>query len=568
MTRAAVYARYSSNNQRDASIEDQVRQCKSRIEKESWTLTQIYSDAAISGATTLRPGYQKLLEDARAGAFDVVVAEALDRLSRDQEDVAGLYKRLTFANVTLITLAEGEISELHVGLKGTMNALYLKDLAQKTKRGLEGRVRQGKSGGGKAYGYDVIRRTDAEGIPIHGERRINEAEAAVVRRIFEEFATGHSPRAIARRLNADGVSGPGGRPWRDTTIRGHHTRRTGILRNDLYAGRQVWNKQSYRKDPTSGKRLARPNPESEWIVMDVPELRTVDPDLWDRVQTRLEGIRNSARVANARKTRFWESRRPRHLLTGLVRCGECGHPLAAVGKDYLACGTARSTGTCANRRGIKRQHLEHLVLDALKKNLMAPDLVEAFIKAFHEEVNKQRHRIDMAVDHKRKELREVTRRLDGLYEAIADGLRTPGLKGKLEELEARKAALEDDLSDAAPPAPRLHPNLAGLYRRKVENLHQALNDPASRTEAADILRDLIEVIAIKATDDGFEVELIGDIANMVELANVPNSKKNAAPEGTAVPDSYRSSVKVVAGARNCLNLLLFIKGLEIGPAAS
>ena len=150
--RSAIYARYSSDNQSNASIEDQVRQCKSRIEREGWTLIQVYSDAAISGATTLRPGYQKLLEDARSGAFDVVVAEALDRLSRDQEDVAGLYKRLTFANVTLITLAEGEISELHVGLKGTMNALFLKDLAQKTKRGLEGRVLQGKSGGGRAYG--------------------------------------------------------------------------------------------------------------------------------------------------------------------------------------------------------------------------------------------------------------------------------------------------------------------------------------------------------------------------------------------------------------------------------
>ncbi|MCH9000493.1 MAG: recombinase family protein, partial [Proteobacteria bacterium] len=103
--RCAIYARYSSDNQSNASIEDQVRQCKSRIEREGWTLIQVYSDAAISGATTLRPGYQKLLEDARAGAFDVVVAEALDRLSRDLEDVAGLYKRLTFANVTLITLA-------------------------------------------------------------------------------------------------------------------------------------------------------------------------------------------------------------------------------------------------------------------------------------------------------------------------------------------------------------------------------------------------------------------------------------------------------------------------------
>ncbi len=88
MTRAAVYARYSSDNQRDASIEDQVRQCRARIDRGDWTLTQVYSDAAISGATVLRPGYQKLLEESRNGAFDVVVAEALDRLSRDQEDIA------------------------------------------------------------------------------------------------------------------------------------------------------------------------------------------------------------------------------------------------------------------------------------------------------------------------------------------------------------------------------------------------------------------------------------------------------------------------------------------------
>ena len=128
MTRVAIYARYSSDSQREASIEDQVRICRARIEREGWTLADIYSDAAISGATTLRPGYQKLMENARNGAFDMVIAEALDRLSRDQEDIAGLFKQLTFADITLLTLSEGEISELHVGLKGTMNALYIKDL--------------------------------------------------------------------------------------------------------------------------------------------------------------------------------------------------------------------------------------------------------------------------------------------------------------------------------------------------------------------------------------------------------------------------------------------------------
>src|SRR5205809_4444533 len=128
--RAALYARYSTDLQREASIEDQVRVCRQRIEQEGWQLAATYSDAASSGASRLRPGYQKLLEDARAGEFDVVVSEALDRLSRDQEDVAALYKHLSFAGVKLVTTAEGEINELHVGLKGTMNALYLKDLAE------------------------------------------------------------------------------------------------------------------------------------------------------------------------------------------------------------------------------------------------------------------------------------------------------------------------------------------------------------------------------------------------------------------------------------------------------
>ena len=112
----------------------------------------------------------------------MVVAEVLDRLSRDQEHVASLYKQLTFAGVKIVTLAEGEISALHVGLKGSMNALFLSDLRQKVRRGLEGRVRQGRSGGGLSYGYDVVREVDAGGEPVYGGRSLNEAEAAIVRR--------------------------------------------------------------------------------------------------------------------------------------------------------------------------------------------------------------------------------------------------------------------------------------------------------------------------------------------------------------------------------------------------
>ena len=123
--RAVIYARYSSDQQREASIEDQIRVCERRIEREGWTLLHSYNDRALSGASRLRPGYQRLLEDARAGEFDVVVSEALDRLSRDQEDVAALYKHLSFAGVKLVTTAEGEINELHVPLGRAAVRLHL-----------------------------------------------------------------------------------------------------------------------------------------------------------------------------------------------------------------------------------------------------------------------------------------------------------------------------------------------------------------------------------------------------------------------------------------------------------
>ena len=187
MIRAALYARYSSDQQNAASIADQLRLCREYAEREGWQIVATYEDAAISGSSMiLRPGVQRLLADAQAGKFDIVVAEALDRVSRDQADVAILYKHLQFARVPLVTLAEGEISELHVGLKGTMNALFLKDLAKKTHRGLRGRVEKGFSAGAVGYGYRMVRRLSSEGELVRGEREVDPAQALIVERIFRE----------------------------------------------------------------------------------------------------------------------------------------------------------------------------------------------------------------------------------------------------------------------------------------------------------------------------------------------------------------------------------------------
>src|SRR5580704_11770215 len=141
MIKVALYARYSSENQRDAPIEDQLRLCRLHAEKQGWTIVDSYVDRAISGASLLRPGIQELIQDATRGRFAIVLAEAMDRLSRDQEDIAGLFKRMAFSGVKIVTLSEGDITHLHVGLKGTMNALFLKDLADKVRRGLRGASR-------------------------------------------------------------------------------------------------------------------------------------------------------------------------------------------------------------------------------------------------------------------------------------------------------------------------------------------------------------------------------------------------------------------------------------------
>lgn len=246
----------------------------------------------LGASVILRPGIQSLLQDAQRGRFEIVLAEALDRVSRDQADVATLFKHLRLAGVQIVTLSEGEISELHVGLKGTMNALFLKDLAAKTHRGIRGRVEKGKSGGGLCYGYDVAKHTDAEGEPIRGERTVNEVQAEIIRHVFRAFAAGISPRAIARRLDDEGIPGPDGAPWTDSTLRGHAARGTGLINSTM----------NYVKDPATGKRVSRLNPRDKWITTEVPELCIVTgrvhfcPACWSAAAAAVP-MRCAARIA-------------------------------------------------------------------------------------------------------------------------------------------------------------------------------------------------------------------------------------------------------------------------------
>lgn len=526
MLKAVIYARYSSDNQRVASIADQFRICREHAGRERWQIVETYHDAAISGASViLRPGVQTLLQDAQRGKFDIVLAEALDRVSRDQADVATLFKHLRFAGVQIVTLAEGEISELHVGLKGTMNALFLKDLAAKTHRGLRGRVEKGKAGGGLCYGYDVVKRTDSEGEPVRGERKINETEAAVVRRVFAEFAAGRSPRAIATDLNRDGIPGPCGHTWGDTTIRGHASRGNGIVNNELYAGVLVWNRQRFIKDPNTGKRVSRPNPVAKWIRTEVPELRIVDDALWQRVKLRQAELAKqfgatTEGVRAARAKRLNGLRRPAFLLSGLLICGCCGGRYGIVVNDRYGCLGHFRKGICQNSRTIRRDDIERRVLTGLTDTLVSPEAVAVAVRAYAEETNRQNHERRAQADADRRTLEKIERGIKGIMTAIEDGMYQPAMKARMDELARQKAAIEARLADAPADVPDVHPNVAELYRAKVTHLAETLADPEANGEAREDIRSLVGEVVLTPGEKRGEIHAVlrGELMAILDLA--------------------------------------------------
>ncbi|WP_448208706.1 recombinase family protein [Azospirillum sp. sgz302134] len=522
--RVALYARYSSDSQREASIDDQFEICRRYAERQGWTVVATHKDAAMSGASRFRPGYQQLLLDAEARRFDMVLVEALDRLGRKLADVADLHDRLQFAGVRLHAVNAGEITPMHVGLLGTMAQMYLTDLRDKTRRGQLGRVRQGKVAGGKAYGYDVVDGPDGG----RGERRINDAEAAVVRRIFSLFAAGQSPRAIARQLNAEGVAGPDGRPWGDTTIRGQVERGTGLLNNALYVGRLEWNRCSYVKNPRTGRRVARPNQTEQREVVAVPELRIINDELWERVKARQGALSfevgrddtgNALNRANRRK----------FLLSGLLTCGVCGGGYTVMGKDRYGCSTHRSKGTCGNDRTIKRQDIEARVLGGLKERLLAPDLVREFITEVTRLANAQARESAQRRAVLDQEIGRVERSIAGLLKAIEDGLYTPAMKDKMQALERRRTELAEEAEQAPAPAlemVQLMPNLAEVYARKVAALEEALNDEAVKAEAAELLRAMIEkVVLMPRAGSGLEAQLFGELAGVLAVCDEVGQKR-------------------------------------------
>lgn len=512
--RVAIYSRYSSDLQSETSASDQARLCRQRAEREGWTVVGNYADEAISGQQVRREGLDAML--ASAADIDIVLAEDMDRLSRDQEDIAAIYKRLTFAGVKIVTLADGEINELHVGLKGTMSALFIKGLAAKTRRGQIGRVAVGRIPGGLSYGYNLVRKLKENGDPDRGLRTIDPQQAAIVRRIYAEHAAGRTVHAIVTALNAEKVPAPRGGLWRVSVLTGTRNRRNGILRNSLYAGVITYNRQRFDRDPITRKRVARANRETEWVRQDVPELQIVDTAVWQKVQDRLamnEGVTLRRAV------------RPKSLLSGLLRCSECGGGFNVIFHDRWGCGTARDARACDNRRTITTAALEERVLQALKEEFAAPDYYAEYVREYHaaaKQASKQRARDRGAYE---KRLKEAEGRVARLAEAIASGGADfveikDLLKAARIERDEMLAELADEPEDNVI---ALHPRLADTYRRNFDNMLARRGEGGlPEIEANEGIRGLVDTIVVwprLKEKRGVDLEVRGHLAGLIAMAS-------------------------------------------------
>ena len=310
------------------------------------------------------------------------------------------------------------------------------------------------------------------------------------------------------------------------------------MNNELYVGRLVWNRQRFLKDLMSGKRVARMNAEADWVIEDVPALRIVEDDLWTAVKARQGLTRNDAIRDGIRHV--GRTKRPVHLFSGKLVCGCCGGGVILLGKTYYGCSAVRNKGTCTNRSTIRRDALEDRVLSGLRDQLLHPDLIAEFVRASQVEFN--RLSADRQKDHGRiiQGIAKIERQIDQIITAITDGMYHPSMKGKMTDLETRKAALEverDQLPQEQPVL--LHPGLSESYRQKVALLIAALNDVSAQAEAATLIRSLLTEIRLVPVEGRVMLELVGELAGLLALG-ATNAKSRAG--GAAV--LYGSTVMV------------------------
>lgn len=433
--RAVVYARFSSDNQRDESIDAQIRAAEDYARRNDMQIVEVYKDKAKSATTDKRPDFQRMMEDSEKGLFDVLIVHKLDRFSRDKYDNAYYKRRLRKSGVTVVSVLENlddspESIMMESVLEG-MAMYYSRNLAREVMKGMRENAYQCKHTGGQPpLGYNVDPKTK--------QYIIDEGEAEVVRLMFHMYLDGCGYDKIISELNGRGYKTKRGKPFGKNSIHD-------ILANEKYSGTYVFNRaQAKSADGKRNNHGAKHEDEMIRIEGGMPTI--IDAETFDRAQKKMQNNKRQPGAYKAKEV---------YLLSGLIVCGEC---LERTGREYAMmgnvkysgrnkikhvsyrCGNRERTKTCDNKE-LRREYIEEYVLKELERQIFNDKAVSYLVKKLNEYQDTLCSESESEMARLKKTLADVEKQISNIVDAVANG-HGASLLNKLSELEEEKTKVE------------------------------------------------------------------------------------------------------------------------------
>jgi site-specific DNA recombinase len=535
--RCAVYARYSSDKQSASSITDQVRKCREYAHAHGWEILddQIFSDEAISGATAERAGLKRLLAAATSKAFDIVLIDDTSRLSRKLSDSINLSDRLMFAGVRIVFVSQGidsdnEQAEVLTAMHGITDSLYIRELGKKTFRGVEGKVLNHQHHGGRCFGYKSVpiedpNKRDQYGRPlIAGARlQVDEAPAKAIRRIFSLYAGGLSIKATTKKMNADKIVSPTPRKgrqhsWAPSSVRG-------ILENERYRGVLTWAKTKKIRNPTSGRKVQRDRPKSEWVRVEMPEQRIVSEKLWLAVQERLAYVKRvwASQVRKGPKGEVLKgfmnvsAASSPYIFSGLLRCGLCGHNFTLVSgtgsrrrTSRYGCPFYESRGTCKNSRLVGRDVLEKELLAKLQRDVLSDAAINYVLGRVGAEIEKRFAALDGEMDGMMQRKKKLESELKNLGQAFATGFDSPTIRTEIAKREVELSSITEKTLSRNKDS--VHAQVSGLRKFVEHNLRHVRRLISGKYGSPDAVRQELakHIESITLSPEGEKIRYKGE----------------------------------------------------------
>lgn len=435
MARAAFYGRFSSNNQREESIDAQSRAAKEFAQKNDYDIVAEYADKAKSGTSDKRPEFLRMIKDAEKGEFDCIIVHKLDRFSRNKYDSAMYKRKLKQFGVRLISITEKlDDSPESIILESVIEGMaeyYSKNLARETMKGLtENGYKALHNGGTPPLGYDV-----------NEEKKyiINPREAESVKLIYEMSIAGNSRSEIINELNERGFKTKVGTMFKVNSI---HS----ILTNEKYTGVYIYNRSS-KKDAFGKRNSHSYKDESEVIRVEGGIPAIVSKEDFEKVQEILKMRRKKPGTNKAKEN---------YLLTGLIRCGCCQKPYQGNRRhaknkpmyvSYRCSFRQKTSSKVCDNKEIRKEYIEEYVLSELERKIFNDKAITYIAEGINKNLQKQ----NKADDEKKvvfvKQLDEVEGQINNIVTAITNGFVQEEFKAKMDELKKRKIELEAKLSE-------------------------------------------------------------------------------------------------------------------------